>query len=133
MTKASAPTAYRALVLQLSDAFDADYDHPISADELPALSDDQISVVILHDPSAFETDRIHDYAQILNSAVHVTHEERVNALGVYLREALNREAREYLRHDVNAALYSRMDAHDSREAMPATEGRHELPVELAAL
>lgn len=99
---------YQRLVRSLADAFTPG--DSVHSRDIPALNDDQLSVVLNHETEiGFDAASPSDWADILNSTVHVTHEERLAALGRHLRDAINREALDWLAADIETELDHRSE------------------------
>lgn len=117
-------TPYRTLVCDIADRF-TNGDH-VSPQDLPPLSDDDLSIIINHDDGVgYDACRPGAYADLLNSAVLTTHNDRIMALGHALHQALTYEARDYLRGDVNTELAHRDEASSDLPDMPDTESASE--------
>lgn len=106
LDKAASP--YQRLVREMADGFEPG--DAIHARDIPALNDDQLSIVLNHENAiGFDAACPSEWADILNSSVHVTHLDRLMALGLRLREALNREALDMLAGDINIELWNRSE------------------------
>lgn len=102
-------TALKTLVAALADSHEPG--DSIRPADLRELTDDELAIVINHDDGiAYDAARPADWADILNSAVYVTHAERSAALATNLREALHFEVRTFLAAEVNTLLWERCEA-----------------------
>lgn len=104
-------TPYREIIVRLADHF-TDGDH-VHSQDLPQLTDDDLSVVLNHeDGIGFDACRPAAYADIYNSAVHLTRAAKLAALALCLDAAIQHEAREFVTADVNIELCNRSEPVD---------------------
>lgn len=108
MATAKNQTPYQLLVSQTTNSFTPG--DTIRPADLPPLTDSQLAVILNEDTEvAYNATRPAELADILNSAVLSSPLERLSALGLMVRAALNFEARAYLCGDINTELYTRWE------------------------
>lgn len=117
-------TPYQKLIWRIADGFTYD-DSPIRPQDLPALTDDDMAVVLNHETGiGFDAARPIAYAEILNSSVYVTQIERDAALAQNLRAALTFEIRDFLCGDIDMELYHRSEPVADPAAQAMDEAGH---------